>query len=38
MNLKEFTDRMKTAISDALNKEVQIVSPLKINGIRPYGL
>lgn len=38
MNLKEFTDRMKTAISDVLNKEVQIVSPLKINGIRPYGL
>lgn len=38
MNLKEFTDRMKTAISDALNKEVQIVNPLKTNGIRPYGL
>lgn len=38
MNIKEFTDRMKTALSDALNKEVRIVRPLKINGIRPYGL
>lgn len=38
MSIKEFTDKMKTAISDALNKEVQIISPLKINGIRPYGL
>ncbi len=38
MNIKEFTDRMKTAISDALNREVQIVNPLKTNGIRPYGL
>lgn len=38
MNIKEFTDRMKTALSNALNREVQIVSPLKINGIRPYGL
>lgn len=38
MNIKEFTDRMKTALSDALNREVQIVNPLKTNGIRPYGL
>lgn len=38
MNIKEFTDRMKTALSNVLNREVQIVRPLKINGIRPYGL
>lgn len=38
MNIKEFTDRMKTALSDALNREVHIVNPLKTNGIRPYGL
>lgn len=38
MNIKEFADRMKTALSDALNRKVRIISPLKINNIRPYGL
>lgn len=38
MNIKEFTDSMKTVISDTLKKEVRIVNSLKPNGIRLYGL
>lgn len=38
MNIKDFADRMKTVISDALKKEVRIVNPLKPNNVRLYGL
>lgn len=38
MNMKDFADRMKTVISDALKKEVRVVNPLKPNGVRLYGL
>ncbi len=38
MDIKDFADRMKTVISDALKKEVRIVNPLKPNNVRLYGL
>lgn len=38
MNIKEFAERIKTALSDALKKEVRIVTPLKINNTRLYGI
>lgn len=38
MNIKEFTEKMRITIADILKKEVQIITPLKINGIRLYGI
>ena len=38
MNIKEFTNKMKDAISEALKVEVRVVNPLKPNGVRLYGL
>lgn len=38
MNIKEFTEQMKSSISDILQKEVTILEKLKINGIYSYGI
>ncbi len=38
MNIKEFAERMKSSISNVLQKEVTMIEQLKINGIYSYGI
>lgn len=38
MNINEFAEKIKTVLTDTLKKEVQIISPLKLNGLRLCGI
>lgn len=38
MNIKDFAEKMKSAIADTLKKEVRSIEPLKPNGIRLCGI
>ena len=38
MNINEFAEKMKIALTDILQKEIQSVSPLKLNNVRLCGI
>lgn len=38
MNIKEFTERIQSALAVSLNREVQLKETLKLNNIRRYGI
>ena len=38
MNIKEFTEKIQSALAVSLNREVQLKESLKLNNVRRYGI